>query len=122
MRQCGLHSTPALAALKGNTPTADPPPTTQPHRPTRASAEVARSFLAATARGYAHAADHPTEAADALVGYVERRVAAGEWPPLAPPLEAEMVRESAAAVAPHLLSEASGKWGHMEMDRCVVAF
>jgi hypothetical protein len=73
------------------------------------------AFLEAASRGYRHAAAHPEDAADALLAYVNARFASGAWPPLAAPLDAGMLRDSANAVAPYLLGP--NGWGHMELDR-----
>lgn len=40
----------------------------------RDSPDAARAFLAAAARGYAHAAAHPADAADALLAYCDSQV------------------------------------------------
>ncbi|KIZ06750.1 sulfonate/nitrate/taurine transport system substrate-binding protein [Monoraphidium neglectum] len=81
----------------------------------RDSPDVARAFLAAAARGYRHAAEHPADAAAALCAYVDAGVSAGEWPPLPTPLDPAMVADSAAAVAPHLLGPQG--WGRMDLER-----
>jgi hypothetical protein len=86
-----------------------------PARPPRDSPDTVRAFLSAASRGYHHAAAHPEEAADALLAYTDARVASGTWPPLPAPLDADMVRESACALAPYLLGPKG--WGHMEMER-----
>lgn len=65
--------------------------------------ERAAAFLAATAKGYEYAAEHPDEAAEILLKH-------------APELGKELVRESQAFVSPRY-RDASARWGRFEPAR-----
>ncbi|KXZ43661.1 hypothetical protein GPECTOR_83g273 [Gonium pectorale] len=76
----------------------------------RDKADLVRSFLAATARAYEWAAAHPAEAAEVFLAAVAEEHAAA---PLPKPLDPELVRQSQAYLASHLL-DSQGRWGRMQ--------
>jgi ABC-type nitrate/sulfonate/bicarbonate transport system substrate-binding protein len=65
-------------------------------------ADVVRAFVQATARGYAYSTQNPDEAADALLK-------------LAPDLDANLVKESAAWLAPQFQADAP-RWGQQKVE------
>lgn len=72
--------------------------------------DAVRAFLAATARGYAHAAAQPSDAARLLLEGVAAEFAAA---PLPSPLDPELVSGAQAYLASHYLQPSSGRWGAM---------
>jgi ABC-type nitrate/sulfonate/bicarbonate transport system substrate-binding protein len=71
--------------------------------------EMVRAFVAATARGYAYAAAHPSEAADMLLAAIPR--------PLLPSPAEELLRRSLAWLAPRFAGTFAGTpsphpWGY----------
>jgi ABC-type nitrate/sulfonate/bicarbonate transport system substrate-binding protein len=74
------------------------------------SPDLVRSFLAATAKGYEFAAEHPAEAAQLLCAEVAADVAkAGKGLP--EPLNPAMVAQSQELISQHYLETVSKKWG-----------
>jgi ABC-type nitrate/sulfonate/bicarbonate transport system substrate-binding protein len=72
--------------------------------------DTVKAFLAATARGYAYAAQNPAEAAQLLCAEVDADVAkAGKQ--LADPLDVEMVAASQQMIGQHYLQAGSQTWG-----------
>ncbi len=81
--------------------------------PARLDADVATAFLAASARGFAYAQQHPDEAASLFVA-----LATQENPDLPQALDAAMCAQSLRyLVQERALVDASGAWGRMEAAR-----
>lgn len=76
----------------------------------RDNADVARAFVAATARGFEWAASNPLLAADLLTS-----AGNADNPALEQPLEAVFVRASVLATVPFYME--GGSWGRMERRR-----
>lgn len=74
---------------------------------------LVKAFLAATAKGYQFAAQHPAEAAEVLCSEVAADVAR-QGKPQPEPLDAGMVAASQQIISQHYLESSSNAWG-----RCV---
>ena len=81
--------------------------------PTRLDAPTTKAFLAATARGFAFAAEQPDEAASLFF-----TLASAENPGLPTPLDAEMCTRSARYLAAKkAFTNDAGEWGVMSRSR-----
>ncbi|KAK9806673.1 hypothetical protein WJX73_006859 [Symbiochloris irregularis] len=80
----------------------------------RDHAKETKHFLAATAKGFEWAAEHPDEAAEILIRQVQQDF---KDTPLPEPLDPDMVQQSQRLLSKHYL-DGRGKWGTMDLKRC----
>ena len=69
-------------------------------------ATTLRAFLAATAKGYAWAAENPDKMAEILFDWVAEE-----------DKNKAFLKQAQAATSPHYISTKTGSWGHMEVEK-----
>jgi ABC-type nitrate/sulfonate/bicarbonate transport system substrate-binding protein len=78
--------------------------------------DLVRSFLAASARGFEFAAQHPEEAAELLLAEVAKDVEAS-GKPLPTPLDPSVVQESQKLISKCYLDQGNKGWGVMDIQQ-----